>query len=87
MASQSTKTSPAGEVPLTPKQEGKKVLEKGSVTPKEMDFQISIEKKLMSGAYELLNEMATDINGGTPSKEIEQIIFENMIKIMLKEFC
>ena len=52
-----------------------------------MDFQISIEKKLMSGAYELLNEMATDINGGTPSKEIEQIIFENMIKIMLKEFC
>ena len=86
MASKSTKTSPAGEVPLTPEQEWKKILEKGSVTPEKMDLKISIEKKLMSGEYESLNEMARDINGGTPSKEIEQVIFKNMMKIMLKEF-
>ena len=69
-----------------PQTGGKKILEKGSVTPKEMDLKISIEKKLMSGEYESLNEMARDINGGTPSKEIEQVIFKNMMKIMLKEF-
>ena len=51
-----------------------------------MDLKITIEKKLMSDEYESLNEMATDINGGTPSKEIEQVIFKNMMKIMLKEF-
>ena len=45
-----------------------------------------MEKKLMSGEYDSLNEMATDLNGGNPSKDIEQIIFENMMKIMLKEF-
>ena len=61
-------------------------MEKGSVTPREMDLKITIEKKLMSGEYESLNEMTTDINGGTPSKEIEQVIFKNMMKIMLKEF-
>ena len=44
-----------------------------------------IEKKLMSGEYGLLNKMVTDINGGTPSKEIETIIFKNMMKFMLKE--
>ena len=58
----------------------------GSVTPREMDLKITIEKKLMSGEYESLNKMATDINGGTPSNEIEQVIFKNMMKIMLKEF-
>ena len=36
---------PAGEVPLTPEQEEKNILEKGSVTPEEMDLKISIEKK------------------------------------------
>ena len=56
------------------------------MTPREMDLKITIEKKLMSGEYESLNEMATDINGGTPSNEIEQVIFKNMMKIMLKEF-
>ena len=86
MASKSTKTSPAGEVPLTPEHERKKILEKGSMTPEKMDLKISIEKKLMSGEYESLNEMARDINGGTLSKEIEQVIFKNMMKIMLKEF-
>ena len=45
-----------------------------------------MEKKLMSGEYDSLNEMVTDLNGGNPSKDIEQIIFENMMKIMLKEF-
>ena len=40
----------------------------------------------MSGEYESLNEMAIDINGGTPSKEIEQVILKDMMKIMLKEF-
>ena len=44
-----------------------------------------IEKKLMSGEYGFLNKMVTDINGGTPSKEIETIIFKNMMKFMLKE--
>ena len=31
-------------------------------------------------------EMATDINGGQPSKTIEEIIFKNMMKIMVSEF-
>ena len=30
--------------------------------------------------------MATDINGSQPSKTIEEIIFKNMMKIMVSEF-
>ena len=40
----------------------------------------------MSGECRSLEEMAIDINRGNPSKEIEQIIFKNMVKTMLKEF-
>lgn len=47
---------------------------------------ISIEKKLMAGEYKSLFDMATDINDGKPTKEIESIIFKNMMKIMLNEF-
>ena len=64
------------------KQEEKKFLEKGTLTPEEKEFldkKISMEKQLMCGEYGSLNEMATDINGGTPSKEIETVIFKNMI--------
>ena len=45
-----------------------------------------MEKKLMSGEYGSLEEMAIDINQGNSSKGIEQIISKNMMKIMLKEF-
>ena len=47
---------------------------------------MSIERKLVTGGYESLSEMATDINGGVPSKDIEQIVFKNMMRIMLREF-
>ena len=30
--------------------------------------------------------MATDINGSQPSKTIEEIIFKNMMKIMVNQF-
>ena len=101
MASQSTPTTPPSEVSLSPKQkkylstgdplkeEEKNFLEKGTLTSEEKEFldkKISIEKKLMSGEYGSLNEMATNIDGGTPSKEIETVIFKNMMKIMLREF-
>ena len=101
MASQSTPTAPPSEVSLTPeqkkylstgdplKEEEKKILEKRTLTPKEKEFldkKVSIKKKLMSGEYGSLNEMATNIDGGTPSKEIETVIFKNMMKIMLREF-
>ena len=47
----------------------------------------AVEKILMSGQYSSLFEMASDINGGlVPSKEIEDTIFKNMLKIMLEEF-
>ena len=68
--------------------EEEKTLEKGLLTLEEEQFflkKMLIEKKLMSGEYGLLNKMVTDINGGTPSKEIETIIFKNMMKFMLKE--
>ena len=45
-----------------------------------------IEEKLLSGKDETISEMATDINGGQPSEEIEKIAFRNMMTIMLKEF-
>ena len=32
----------------------------------------------MSGAYESLYDMATDINDSKPSKEIDSVIFKNM---------
>ena len=44
-----------------------------------------IEEKLLSGQYGTLKEMATDINDGVPSKAIDEIIFNNMMKIMLKK--
>ena len=52
---------------------------------------MAVEKILMSGQYSSLSEMAADINGGgggglVPSKEIEDTIFKNMLKIMLEEF-
>ena len=40
----------------------------------------------MSGEHGSLNKMVTDINGGTPSKEIETVIFKNLMKVMLREF-
>ena len=45
-----------------------------------------IEEKLLSGKDETISEMATDINGGQPSEEIEKIAFRNMMTIMLKKF-
>ena len=97
MASQSSPTAPPREVSLTPEQKKylstgdplMEILEKGTLTSEEKEFldkKISIEKKLMSGEYGSLNEMATNIDGGTPSKEIETVIFKNMMKIMLREF-
>ena len=55
---------------------------------------MAAEKVLMSGQYLSLSEMAADINeeeggavaGLVPSKEIEDTIFKNMLKIMLEEF-
>ena len=44
-----------------------------------------IEEKLLSGQYGTLKEMATDINDGVSSKAIDEIIFNNMMKIMLKK--
>ena len=44
-----------------------------------------IEQKLLSGQYPDLASMATNINGGVPSKVIEEVIFQNMMKIMLVE--
>ena len=38
----------------------------------------------MSGEYESIYEMAADMNGGTPTKEIEKVIFKNIMRIMLK---
>ena len=67
----------------------KRILKKGTLTPEEKEFlekKISIEKKLMAGEYKSLFDMATDINDGKPTKEIENIIFKNMMKIMLNEF-
>ena len=66
-----------------------KILEKGTLTPEGKRFlekQMLMEKKLISGEYGSLEEIAIDINQGNLSKEIEQIIFKNMMKIMLKEF-
>lgn len=45
-----------------------------------------VYEKLMSGNYATLNEMATDINGGHQSKVVEDIIFKNMMKIMIAKF-
>lgn len=44
------------------------------------------ERKLFSGKYKNITEMVTDINGGQPLKTIEEIIFKNMMKIMVNEF-
>ena len=67
------------------------ILEKGTLTPEEKSFlgkKRNIEKKMMrrEGEYSNLREMATDINDGTPSKEIEDVVFRNIMKIMLNEF-
>ena len=99
MASKST--TPTSEVSLTPEQKKylsnrdppmrkeEKILEKGMLTPEGKRFlekKMLMEKKLISGEYGSLEEIAIDINQGNLSKEIEQIIFKNMMKIMLKEF-
>ena len=100
MASQSATTTPTAEVPWPqnkkifvdwwpPDGGRRKNFGKGDVNPQRKTIfgkKMMMEKKLMSGEYDSLNEMATDLNGGNPSKDIEQIIFENMMKIMLKEF-
>ena len=61
----------------------KRILKKRTLTPEEKEF---LEKKLMAGEYKSLFDMATDINDGKPTKEIENIIFKNMMKIMLNDF-
>ena len=61
----------------------KRILKKRTLTPEEKEF---LEKKLMAGEYKSLFDMAKDINDGKPTKEIENIIFKNMMKIMLNEF-
>ena len=101
MASHLTPAAPPSEVSLTPeqkkylstgdplKEEEKKFSENGTLTSEEKEFldkKISIKKKSMSGEYGSLNEMATDINRETSSKEIETVIFKNMMKIILREF-
>ena len=45
---------------------------------------MNIEKKLMIGEYSSLRKMATKINDGTPSKEIEDVVFRDIM--MLNEF-
>lgn len=67
----------------------KKILDKETLSNEERLFltkKINIEKKLMDGKYQNIQEMATDINDRKPSKEIEKVIFRNMMKIMLNEF-
>ena len=67
----------------------KKILDKETLSNEERLFltkKINIEKKLMGGKYQNIQEMATDINDRKPSKEIEKFIFRNMMKIMLNEF-
>ena len=101
MESQSSATPPPAEVPLTPEKkkllddrgspyEGtEKSTWKGDLSPEKKEFferKMSIERKLVTGGYEFLSEMATNINGGVPSKDIEQIVFKNMMRIMLREF-
>ena len=61
----------------------KRILKKRTLTPEEKEF---LEKKLMAGEYKSLFDMATDINDGKTTKEIENIIFKNMMKILLNEF-
>ena len=51
-----------------------------------LDKNMNIEKKLMIGEYINLRKMATNINDGTPSKEIEDVVFRDIMKIMLNEF-
>ena len=67
----------------------KKILLKGTTKDEEREFlnhKMNTERKPMCGQYETLAEMATDIDGRKPSKDIEKIIFRNMMKIMLNEF-
>lgn len=42
--------------------------------------------KLISGEYQTLKEMATDITDGHPSKMVEDAIFKNMMKVMIAKF-
>ena len=67
----------------------KKILDKETLSNEERLFltkKINIEKKLMGGKYQNIQEMETDINDRKPSKEIEEVTFRNMMKIMLNEF-
>ena len=78
-ASQSPSSSTPSTVVTSCSPGGKKVNE---ITDEEK----KIEEKLLGGKYENLRDMATDINGGQPSKAVKQIIFRNMMKIVLNEF-
>ena len=91
MASQSTSTTPTAEVPpLTEKK--RKIVDcwspgggrKKKLKESTLEEKMEIERKLLSGEYNSLYEMAVDMNGGTPSEEIEKIILKNMMRIMLK---
>ena len=55
--------------------------ENGEITEKQKK-----KKNKNCSQYGTLQEMATDINDGVPSKTIEKIIFKNMMKIMLEKF-
>lgn len=84
MATRTEPTTPAGELPLTPEEqnylshgdpplmkEGEKILLKGTVTPEEKEFltkRMFVDRKMMSAEYNSVEEVATEINGGKPSK-------------------
>ena len=57
--------------------------ENGEITEKQKKKK---KKNKNCSQYGTLQEMATDINDGVPSKTIEKIIFKNMMKIMLEKF-
>ena len=40
----------------------------------------------MSGKYPSLKDMAKNINDGQPPKMVEDVIFKNMMKNMIKKF-
>ena len=80
-------TMPTEEFPLTPEQAAylnkgdylmtieKKILINGTAHKEEkkfLDKKISREKKLSSGQYSSLAEMATDINGGSHQRKLSR---------------
>ena len=58
--------------------------ENGEITEKQKKKKKKKNKNCSQ--YGTLQDMATDINDGVPSKTIEKIIFKNMMKIMLEKF-